>query len=224
MPTKKAPHHSKDDAKTTQKNAQHKRHPKHPKKKDDDDEIDLGEAIEEIEEIGEKVIEKTKEIEHIVEEDIEEKLQEFAKSTFMKKFESFEFIKNLLKSPCLAELLKKLGDKINNIFKFFGIVSLIAGIRGVIAIFGHWHVALEAVSILLLGIVGIFQGLGLWFSKKRTEFVLLIHILVFIILSILMLFVHHYVLFGGLGNSLWIFVILFTLLILVLKKRDMFSK
>ncbi len=73
--------------------------------------------IDTAQEVGEKIYEKA---EDLIKDNINEKLEEFATNKFLSWAENLSWIKELLNSPCLAELIKKLGKNIPLALKIIG--------------------------------------------------------------------------------------------------------
>lgn len=177
------------------------------------------ETFEKIEKVGEKIFDKAKDI---VQGNIEWKLQEFATSSFVDHFEKMDWMHNILHSPCLESLIKKVGAHTERFFKIAGIISLVAGIWWVFSIFGYWHYFFVAASTFLIGGIAAVQWLGLFFTKKRTAALAVTSVLAMVILGLVTLLLYQQSLFGALGNMLWILVLNFGVLVFVLKEKNLF--
>jgi hypothetical protein len=179
------------------------------------------ETFVKIEKAGEKIFDTAK---NLVEKDIEGKLQDFATSSFVEHFEKMWWMHEIVQSPCLTSLLKKIGGTTERFFKIVGIIFLVWWIWSVFSIFGHWHAFLPAASTFLIGGIVAVQWLGLFFTKKRTAAVGITSVLATIVLGIVTLLMYQTSLFGAVGNRLWIAFIQFLVVVSVLKQKGLFVK
>lgn len=139
------------------------------------------------------------------------------------QLEKLDFIKDLLWSKCLAELVKKF---LSNwyLWQLFGWAFIVFGGWWVLSIFWHWHHLFKEILFMLVWWISIIQWVGLIIAKKWTSTLSLINLLVILTSVALWLAAYHKFLFAGFGNTLWIVIISFAVLLLVIKAKERFKK
>ncbi|NOZ44022.1 MAG: hypothetical protein GXP45_02580 [bacterium] len=173
---------------------------------------------------------KTPHTENKVEE-LEKKIGELEKKFgLLNKFLKQKWMKDFLNSKAINDINKTFKPNLKTIFTVVGVLAFISAIMSFFGFFGvlglgafgisRGFILIMAILLLVSTVISLLTGIGLFKSKKRLPFVILLSFF----FQILMLIVSS-LSRGYRAGNLWIsFIVITALLILVLKNKSYFNK
>jgi len=180
-------------------------------------------------------------VEHKVDKGINKIVKNKKVNKIVKKLVEAKVVKDILNSKVINDLNSKLEKNLPIIFKVLGWIAIVGGVLTLlgflVALFGSvwtrafgWRIRsiFYIIILLIIGVVTLFQGIGLIKNKKRLPFVALINFFVGII-AIIISFIPIGYIYGrairaGIGRGVLSLIVITVVLVLILKNKKKFNK